>query len=665
MLFKKVLEEKKNNRGMSLVEVVCAVAIFGLTATLVSTAMTSSMQSYNRGIQETDLQKEAQMFANQISELVIDSTADVSFDASTKTLTIEQTNDAGASIKHKIYLDADGKVWYCDANDASGETQLLAEGVASIDFDLTNFSRTGNLGVKLALKSADNNRDYNANYTVTSRNGRGEDTSVPVAAVIDVEKDIIIEPGQTLTVATSVSGVTDTRLKFYIVSGAESGTTINPTTGEITCSPNQVSNFVVGVETYEKDGMGNPKAKVDDIVMSMRRVTGITLNHSNVTAGNTVKAGAQYQLDAILAGTNFLERDSQYDRDPYKFVEPDYVNWKISAPEGLVTLAVSPTDNHKAFLTLNRDMATGESITVTSYSRHSKGGTAGRDNKSGNYYADVEQSFTINGPSNLGTPMDYDDGILRGDQRDLVTLDQAELLRLKQTLGKGDGSVNWKFYYKFQAMEAGTAATDWILNSDGNGADGNDSMAYKLRPEVLYCMDRNYSYHFWMLVCMHDNATGERLYPPAGANLDSYAWQGDMKKFGIGFSSNIFQNFTNVISNQDNVPKLSGSDGNEVELFHYSFVRGWYTLDSEGKEFARNLTYTLQKKTADGWQNVANNGGMRHNGGSEAGCLVRPNNLERGSYRVLIGFSKIRHNTLDQATGLPKEGWDYDVPLYD
>ena len=55
MLFKKVLNEKRDNRGMSLVEVICAVAIFGLTATLVSTAMKTSMQSYNRGIQETDL----------------------------------------------------------------------------------------------------------------------------------------------------------------------------------------------------------------------------------------------------------------------------------------------------------------------------------------------------------------------------------------------------------------------------------------------------------------------------------------------------------------------------------------------------------------------------------------------------------------------------------
>ena len=199
------------------------------------------------------------------------------------------------------------------------------------------------------------------------------------------------------------------------------------------------------------------------------------------------------------------------------------------------------------------------------------------------------------------------------------------------------------------------------------GADVDDSMAYKLRPDVLFCMDRNYSYHFWMLACIYDNETNERLYPPAGANLESYAWQGDMHKFGIKFVSTTFPELSEEFTaNNENVPKLTGNGTESVELFHYSSVRGWYVADSEAAEFARNLNYILQKKNGDGeWVNVDNsNQAYEKEGSQRAGFTVRPNKLERGNYRVLIEFNKIKHNTLG-ADGIPTTGWDTDVKLYD
>ena len=46
-LFKKRI--KGNNKGFSLVELVCAVAIFGVAATAIGSAMVVSAQSYSRG----------------------------------------------------------------------------------------------------------------------------------------------------------------------------------------------------------------------------------------------------------------------------------------------------------------------------------------------------------------------------------------------------------------------------------------------------------------------------------------------------------------------------------------------------------------------------------------------------------------------------------------
>ena len=55
---------------MSLVELVCAVAIFGVATTAIGSAMVVSAQSYSRGTYELDVQQEAQITTNLIGNLV-------------------------------------------------------------------------------------------------------------------------------------------------------------------------------------------------------------------------------------------------------------------------------------------------------------------------------------------------------------------------------------------------------------------------------------------------------------------------------------------------------------------------------------------------------------------------------------------------------------------
>lgn len=652
MLFKKVLKEKRDNRGMSLVEVVCAVAIFGLTATLVSTAMKTSMQSYNRGIQETDLQKEGQVFANQIADLVIDSTADVTFDASTSTLTIVQ-KVGGTEVKHQITLDADGKVWYVDVNGTEAP-QLLAEGVQSIDFDLSNFNRTGNLGVSLVLKSTDNNRTLDANYTVTSRNGRDGDDTVSVVATIKVDPFIVIEPMQHLTIQAEAQGVSDIHdLRYTIVSGAAPNTTINSLTGEVVCDPNQKDDVVVRIYTNETLG-GVPKAEAF-VTLNTRRVNKLDLTATQQNGIQMNKAGAKFLLDASLIGS-YLDKweDSVYDND---YVNPYQVAWSTNMAADAYELVVDPTDTRLATLTLKRDLVSGENLIVKAENAHAVIGAS--YNKSGwPYDPAVYDTFKISGPIPWGYPHDWPDGILRGDQREQIPLNMDFLLQKKNEFG---GSANWKFWFKYQKIGAGEPVSGWILNSEGSGADGNDSAAYKLRPDYLFCMDRDYGYHFWMIIVMYDN-DGNQLWPPTDEPLDPYSYEGDMAKFGIRFSSSLL-GFEDITANNDNVPKLTSNDGNEVELFRYTSCRGWYDHDSAAKEFARQLDYKLQKQNADGTWSDCNQGGMRHNGGAEAACLIRPGQLSSGHYRVLMSFKKIQHYTM--VDNLPIEGWDYDVKLYD
>lgn len=639
-----------SNKGLSLVEVICSVAILSMVCILVCAAMRTGMLSYNRGIQETDLQKDAQLFANQVTDLIIDSTDDVTFDASTQTLTILQSNSIGNVVKHTISLDSDGKVWYKDANGIE-TPQLLAEGVRKMDFDVTDFKKNGNVIVSLELFSSDRTREYKANYTVTCRNGHGDGSPTPISVFINVDPEIVIEPGQELQINASVVG-SSCGLRYTIVEGCDSTiTSIGYTDGIVSCDKNQRDGFVVRITTEETEG-GVPKAE-KYVFMKVRRVTDIEINPLLIEcpSGNN-KVGATYNLGVTVNGTNLTKVfTSVYDND---YVSPYQIGWDVNIPSAC-TLVTDPGDSRLSVLKLTRDLLPGEKLIVTAKSLHASGD---KNKSSSPYQSGVIDQFIIYPPIPWGDSYDYPDGILRGDQREQIRLNMDFLNQLKNELG---GSVNWKFWFKYKKIGGDGYDSGWILNTDGSGADGNDSAAYKLRPEVLYAMDRRYGYHFWMKIVVYDNETNEQLYPPKNEPEEPYIIEGDMAKFGIKFSSDLL-GFYDTTYNADRVTKISIGRDEEKTLFSYTGVRGWYVDDSEGMEFARNLTYTAQKKVDGVWKDIDIN--IRHDGSASAGCVLRGDNrLSDGEYRVLCSFSKIRHNTLSD--GIPTEGWDYNVPLYD
>ena len=56
--------ENRDDRGMSLVEVLCAVAIFSLVAAVIAGVVTVSARIYRNGVSQTSLQQEAQYLSN-------------------------------------------------------------------------------------------------------------------------------------------------------------------------------------------------------------------------------------------------------------------------------------------------------------------------------------------------------------------------------------------------------------------------------------------------------------------------------------------------------------------------------------------------------------------------------------------------------------------------
>ena len=102
-LFKR--SRKLGNKGFSLVELVCAMAILAVLGTAISGVMLVSINSYRNGNNEVNVQEEIQLVCNQISDFLIDSTAEVAFTGST--LTIKQ----GANT-YTIQRKADNKVYF-------------------------------------------------------------------------------------------------------------------------------------------------------------------------------------------------------------------------------------------------------------------------------------------------------------------------------------------------------------------------------------------------------------------------------------------------------------------------------------------------------------------------------------------------------------------------
>ena len=73
-------KEKRNmfhsisdKRGLTLIEVICAIAIFSMVIAIVGGVLVISSNTYKNGSTETEIQQEAQFAANKISDIIKDS----------------------------------------------------------------------------------------------------------------------------------------------------------------------------------------------------------------------------------------------------------------------------------------------------------------------------------------------------------------------------------------------------------------------------------------------------------------------------------------------------------------------------------------------------------------------------------------------------------------
>ena len=176
--------KKKSNRGYSLVELIVTLAIFSIMMVTVILIMRTTIGSYRDSLFETEMQEEAQIVANQVSDLLLDAlkyegTGSYAYeDIDGKTHSGDKWIFQGVGsqqfeIRYEVAAD---KLHYWSS--ASGE-QTLAENVSDFSIDdiytrdSDNEDVMDNMGsIKVVIKGRDTskNREFEAEKQVYFRN---------------------------------------------------------------------------------------------------------------------------------------------------------------------------------------------------------------------------------------------------------------------------------------------------------------------------------------------------------------------------------------------------------------------------------------------------------------------------------------------------------------
>ncbi len=394
-LWKRLL---KNNKGFSLVELLCTIAIFSIIVTGVGTALVVSARSYQSGNVELDLQQQAQITSNLLTNLIIDS--DRVVQASGSTLILEK-NESGGLVTYTVKLSGE-EIIYSTSNGMSG---ILAE-------NTTGFTVSQGEGgnVDFSLKFVEGTREYNSDYHVTPRNGiTSGGAAMSGDASIFVENRLILEPGQEYDLNVRVLGTSIQGFTIQNLSGNTdtTGTTVEP------LDTNTV-HIKVGLGETSSDFHFEVKALDNSIApqpvtVLVRRVNTINVN-GHKTGGTVNRTGAEYKVTAsFLAGTNTnLEKEpgSWFDVD---YVNPYTVNWMFVFTKDGATLPYESyieetgrgVDGNIPYVTfkLKQDMTEGCILKVTATALHPEGeypiGSSSKTNKSGLKYGTVEDSWLL------------------------------------------------------------------------------------------------------------------------------------------------------------------------------------------------------------------------------------------------------------------------------
>lgn len=439
----------KDSRGLSIVEMICAVAILGAISTAIGGAMIVSATSYKNGTTETNLQQDVQFTAKVIEGLIVDATDTVTFDSTTKTLVITNLD-----YTHTITLDTSTHQLNYVCTDSTtgalvdnGDT-VLATDVSDFDADVSNFAKSRNAQITIELLR--DGREISSVYNVTSRNNPNASASVIVTqtASISCESEITLEPNQTdfelpVTVITTGGAVAGFNCNLVAEDDPSSNAVANGTSVKISIGSGEMGGadgkLMLVINTNAKDGAGLPLAS-KTVVVNIRRVLDFNMPSPVLSSGTAMKSGAVYQITATPTGTS-LDKvvGAYYDTD---YVNPYGATWSFAMTDGtdyndyVEVLSSAESLAPYVRIKLKQDLPAGVGLSITATAKHPRGiVNSVQTNKTGIPYGNVFKTVTIK-PSNFYLASEF----LRGD--DFVNL--IELINWGKIKDEYGGNRPWR-----------------------------------------------------------------------------------------------------------------------------------------------------------------------------------------------------------------------------
>lgn len=282
----------KNNKGLSLVEVLVTVAILAIVGSAILGFVLAGSKNYEGNSAESKLQYEAQLAGNQLQELIVDAAKGIGYTVGTSGAQSEiesdipesggpGTVDPDAIKKFYIYSKeesnnvayiitwdaAQKRLFYSKCIYTPGGTitddpkYLMADYVSNFQADISK-AKTNKL-VKIHLAFELNNKTYSTDYKITLRNNvlvnKGEDevftgdepTITTVNRVAINRTSVTVLQGSTYTFSARVSGTNfpsqDVTWSLDDSTKTDSSTSIDINTGTITLGPNEKS---AGIRVY-------------------------------------------------------------------------------------------------------------------------------------------------------------------------------------------------------------------------------------------------------------------------------------------------------------------------------------------------------------------------------------------------------------------------------
>lgn len=489
---KKCLKDKK---GLSLVELLCAIAILSIVSTMIGSTLVISSRSYASGTTEIEVQQETQFLSNQIADLIIDATSDVNYEDNV--LSINQ-NTTKYNI---IYKPEEQNVYYQDS-DYGEELHLLANNITNFKADTSEYEDNGIVRLEISVEK--NNRNYDSAFTITSRNKNMQPSEI-IPCISSIDK-IILEPNQVYDFDATITGVDNKTLNWSVELNGSEFTKID-SNGKLTIAKDEdKSMFFVKISSNERNENSDPKA-IKHIRVLIRRVNSLDIYGIN-TSGIEKQANSTYKITTFLSGYN-LNRDlsAAYDND---YVDPYMIEWKdFSYSSDLYEIIEK--DNEKLIFKLKRAMNPGEQITITAIAKHPNG-----ENKSQQAYANIKDTWS------LISRFVYVELVDGGMKRNTNTK-QGDFTQDFDNLAINE--YRKKYEYRFKPTDSNEWSI-WYNNIVGNE---NDNMEINLRPDVTAAMLYYKDYDVQIRISIVDE-NGNTIWPTSNISQDDYIIDATMNK---------------------------------------------------------------------------------------------------------------------------------------